>query len=114
MRSNCVGASSSRQEASRAARTDAYASLAGGVGVKLASDVDLPPHAWFFAEDQGRYLIAVSRDEVDAALAEAAAAGVAASYIGKVEGDHVVLGDRSVPLAEARAAHELGFSRMME
>jgi phosphoribosylformylglycinamidine synthase subunit PurL len=87
--------------------------LAGGVGVKLASDVDLPQHAWFFGEDQGRYLVAVSRDDAEAMLAEADKAGVPATHVGKVEGDRVVLGNHSVGLAEARAAHELGFARMM-
>jgi len=87
--------------------------LAGGVGVKLASDVDLPQHAWFFGEDQGRYLVAVSRDDAEAMLAEADKAGVPATHVGEVEGDRVVLGNHSVGLAEARAAHELGFARMM-
>ena len=44
-------------------------------------------------------------------LREAQAAGVPATHVGKVEGDRVVLGNHSVPLAAARSAHELGFSR---
>ncbi len=87
--------------------------LAGGIGVKLASDVDLPQHAWFFGEDQGRYLIAAPRAQVADVLREAQDADVPATHVGKVEGDRVVLGNHSVPLAEARSAHELGFARMM-
>ncbi|MEM7270783.1 MAG: phosphoribosylformylglycinamidine synthase subunit PurL, partial [Pseudomonadota bacterium] len=87
--------------------------IAAGVGVKLASDVNMAPHHWFFGEDQARYLIAVDRDRIDDALAAAAQSSVPAQHIGKVEGDRIVLGNRSVTLAAARAAFELGFGQMM-
>lgn len=87
--------------------------LASGCGVKLASDPKLPANAWFFGEDQGRYLVSVTSANMAAVLQGATAAGVKAQHIGKVEGDRIVLGDRSIDLAAARAAHEMGFSAMM-
>ncbi|MGB0853958.1 MAG: phosphoribosylformylglycinamidine synthase subunit PurL [Pikeienuella sp.] len=93
--------------------TAAEMALASGHGVKLASDPTLPSHAWFFGEDQGRYLVACPVDAVSKVIAAADAAGVPAEHIGKVEGDRIVLGDRSTSLAAARAAHEGGFARMM-
>ena len=54
--------------------------LAGGVGVKLASDVDLPQHGWFFGEDQARYLVACAFDQAEDAQAHMAKGG----HIGKI------------------------------
>ncbi|QIE54167.1 phosphoribosylformylglycinamidine synthase subunit PurL [Pikeienuella piscinae] len=87
--------------------------LAGDVGVKLLSDPETPLHEWFFGEDQARYLLACGRDSLEALLDTAADSGVPARHVGKVEGDRIVIGDRAVALAEARAAHEGALPRMM-
>ena len=36
--------------------------LAGGVGVEIVSEAEMDPAAWFFGEDQGRYLLACAPD----------------------------------------------------
>jgi phosphoribosylformylglycinamidine synthase len=85
--------------------------LAGGTGVALEADDALSPAAWFFGEDQGRYLLATGDPE--ALLARARAGGVPARAVGRTGGDTVRLGGSAVALEELRAAHEGGFPRLM-
>ena len=67
--------------------------------------------AWFFGEDQARYLVACAPDGVSAVLA--AAGAVPARRIGAMGGDAVALGASRAPLAALRAAHAGGFARLM-
>ncbi|MEM8755027.1 MAG: AIR synthase-related protein, partial [Pseudomonadota bacterium] len=87
--------------------------LAADVGVKLVSDIDMHEAAWFFGEDQGRYLLSVPRASLDDALSAIATAGVPARHVGKVEGDLIVLADMTVPLATLREAHEAAIPALM-
>jgi phosphoribosylformylglycinamidine synthase len=86
--------------------------LAADQGVQLEADAELPATAWFFGEDQGRYLVGC----VDAAavLARAADAGVPAREVGRVGGSEVALGGAAVALAALRAAHEGALPRLMD
>ncbi|MDQ7077325.1 MAG: phosphoribosylformylglycinamidine synthase subunit PurL [Robiginitomaculum sp.] len=72
--------------------------LASRCGVHLMASDTLSDAAWFFGEDQGRYLIAVKTGAVDALLDQAQQAGVDAKVVGTMEGLDVVLGD-AMPLA---------------
>jgi phosphoribosylformylglycinamidine synthase len=85
--------------------------LAGDCGVRIDADPALPAAAWFFGEDQARYLLACA--DPAPALAAAARAGVPARVAGEAGGDAVRLGEASLPLATLRAAHREGFARMM-
>jgi phosphoribosylformylglycinamidine synthase len=85
--------------------------LASGVGVTIEADPSLPPLAWFFGEDQARYLVACA--DPAPVLAAATSAGVPARVVGRAGGDALALGGESVPLATLRAAHQGGFARMM-
>ena len=87
--------------------------LAGNVGVKLMSHETMAEAAWFFGEDQARYLLAVPQGQSATLIEAAKAAGVPATVIGKAEGDQIVLGRRPVALADARATHEGGFTKVM-
>ncbi|MCQ4161013.1 phosphoribosylformylglycinamidine synthase subunit PurL [Roseomonas sp. GC11] len=80
--------------------------MEGGVGATLeAAPAGLPAHAFWFGEDQGRYVVA-TRDAA-ALLAAAAAAGVPARKLGRSGGkDLVVAGGVTISVAELRAAHE--------
>ena len=84
--------------------------LAAGCGVVLGdgsgdgADADL---AYFFGEDQGRYVLA-TRDP-DALIKLARTAGVVAEAIGIVGGDVITLGRVSVDFAEVKSAFETGF-----
>ncbi|WP_339950353.1 phosphoribosylformylglycinamidine synthase subunit PurL [uncultured Albimonas sp.] len=88
--------------------------LASGCGATVAgAPKGLTPGAWFFGEDQGRYLLACPAKSAMAAMDAAAKAGVPARQVGTLEGDAVILGGASAPLATLREAHEGGFARMM-
>jgi phosphoribosylformylglycinamidine synthase subunit PurL len=80
--------------------------MAGGRGAALdPPPPDLPAHAWLFGEDQGRYL--VETGDPEAALREAAAAGVAARRIGTVDGAALTLpGAGAISVAQLKAANE--------
>ncbi|MBU3001172.1 phosphoribosylformylglycinamidine synthase subunit PurL [Roseovarius nubinhibens] len=64
-----------------------------------------------FGEDQARYLLAVSPDQL-AALQEAAqAADVPLTQVGSFGGDQIALGSASVPLAELATLYRTSFGR---
>ena len=94
--------------------TVAEMAMASGTGATLAApSVTLPPHAAWFGEDQGRYVLAV-RDGA-ALLAEAAAAGVPATRIGRSGGGDLVLPDgSSISVASLVAAHEATLPALMD
>ncbi len=89
--------------------------LAGGRGAALEAAPDnLPAHALWFGEDQGRYVVAASPDKADAIHKAAALAKVPVRLIGKVGGDALTLpGEAPLPLAALRSAHEDWLPRFM-
>jgi phosphoribosylformylglycinamidine synthase len=94
----------------------AVAEMAMGSGVGatlLAPPAGGAPHAFWFGEDQGRYVLAVP----DAApvLAAAAAAGVPAARLGRSGGGDLVLPDgSSISVDALRQAHEATLPALME
>jgi phosphoribosylformylglycinamidine synthase len=86
--------------------------LAGNTGIALDADATLPHSAWFFGEDQARYLVACP----DAApvLALAAESGVPARTVGRAGGTDVALGASRVSLAALRAAHETSLAHLID
>ncbi|MGM0584512.1 MAG: phosphoribosylformylglycinamidine synthase subunit PurL [Pseudomonadota bacterium] len=88
--------------------------LASGCGAALAGPPEgMSPAAWFFGEDQARFLIAVAPEDAEAALEAARKAGVPARSAGALGGEAVMLGEASLALADLRDAHEGGFAAMM-
>ncbi len=85
--------------------------LAGGTGLTLDADPTLAAAAWFFGEDQARYLLATT--DPDAVIARAQAAAVPTRAVGRTGGDTVRLGTSEVPLATLREAHERALPRLM-
>ncbi|HLG45673.1 MAG TPA: phosphoribosylformylglycinamidine synthase subunit PurL [Reyranella sp.] len=81
--------------------------LAGGTGVTVRqpAGTGIPSHAFFYGEDQARYLIASgSGDDI---LEAARKAGVPAVLLGYSGGAQLIVeGLVSLPLAEIRQAHE--------
>ncbi|PHS27648.1 MAG: phosphoribosylformylglycinamidine synthase II [Robiginitomaculum sp.] len=67
--------------------------LASKCGVELCAHNALPAAAWFFGEDQGRYLLAVTAEQTDSILALAKGAGMTAMPVGRMQGTAVTLGD---------------------
>ncbi len=88
--------------------------LAGDVGVHLARLVPgVEPHAWWFGEDQGRYVLAVA--DAAAVMLAADAAGVPVARLGAAMGSRITLADGSfVELAALRAEHERFFPGWMD
>ncbi|MDR3475766.1 MAG: phosphoribosylformylglycinamidine synthase subunit PurL [Devosia sp.] len=89
--------------------------IASGIGATVNQLNDLDPIPVFFGEDQGRYLVTIRREDLEAVLEEAGAPGVFAPWIGTTGGDALTLGDaRAVSVAELKAAHEGWFPRYMQ
>lgn len=87
--------------------------LAGDLGV--AVDTGAAPSApWLFGEDQGRYVVTCSVDQVADVIADLKAAGVGARQIGTTGRDSVsVAGGGEVPLKTLRDLHEGWFPSYM-
>jgi phosphoribosylformylglycinamidine synthase len=94
--------------------TVAEMAIGAGFGATLqAPPPGIPPHAFWFGEDQGRYVLAVA--DGAAALAAAGAAGVPAILLGRSGGGDLVLpGGSSISVARLAAAHEATLPALME
>jgi len=68
--------------------------LACGRGLNLSTPVKQRKAAFWFGEDQGRYLVAAAPAAADTLLLKAAMAGVQASKIGRFGGPDVLLDER--------------------
>ena len=67
--------------------------MASGIGATLdAPPDDIPAHAYWFGEDQARYIVTVPAARADAVLARARDASVLVSRIGTTGGDALKLG----------------------
>ncbi len=79
--------------------------IAGGIGASVESLG--PEHAFFFGEDQGRYVLTAPPAETAAIIAEAERAGVPLLRLGVTGGDSLKLGGAPpIALSKLRQAHE--------
>ncbi|HET8997825.1 MAG TPA: AIR synthase-related protein, partial [Acetobacteraceae bacterium] len=80
--------------------------MAGSTGIRVFTHPrDIPGHAFWFGEDQGRYVIAVP--DAAAVVRAADAVGVPAMRIGTSGGQDLTLPDGgTISVAALRAAHE--------
>jgi phosphoribosylformylglycinamidine synthase len=88
--------------------------LAGSVGVTIDAGAGLDAAAWFFGEDQGRYLLAARPADVGRLSERAAAAGVALRVVGRAGGAAVTLGGRAVGLEALAERHANGLPRLLD
>jgi len=87
--------------------------LGGRMGATLTAFDDIAPHAFWFGEDQARYVLAVAN--ADALLTTANAAAVPAILLGHTGGGDLTLpGGVAISLDSLRAAHERFFPAWME
>ncbi|MFC0409703.1 phosphoribosylformylglycinamidine synthase subunit PurL [Roseomonas elaeocarpi] len=88
--------------------------MAGNTGLRLRDVAgSTPAHAYWFGEDQGRYILA-TRDPA-ALTAAAQAAGIPATILGETGGDTLVLPDgAAISVASLRDANEATLPRLME
>jgi len=81
--------------------------MASGIGARLERATDLPPHAFWFGEDQGRYVVTARRGAVAALTARARDAGASLCSLGVTAGDALTLpGERPMLVANLRARFE--------
>jgi phosphoribosylformylglycinamidine synthase len=94
--------------------TVAEMAMETGIGATLAAAPSgLPAHAFWFGEDQARYVVAVP--DGAAFIAAATAAGVPATALGRSGGGDLVLAPgRSISVAALRDAHEATLPALME
>jgi phosphoribosylformylglycinamidine synthase II len=90
--------------------------MAGNIGAKLdAPPTSIVPHAWWFGEDQARYVVTVTEDQVESILAKTGAVGVPCVRIGTTGGDAIaVAGELAVPIKKLAEAFERWFPAYMK
>ena len=89
--------------------------LAGDRGARIDRLPEGPTHASLFGEDQGRYLITVAPEKLDAAKLRIALAVGIPLEIGVVAGDALILpGEAPILLSELRRAHEAPLPAYMD
>ena len=80
--------------------------IASGIGADL-DRAPLAPHAFWFGEDQARYVVAVKPSLAERTLARARAAGVPARQLGITGGDALtVQGERPILVTVLRERFE--------
>jgi phosphoribosylformylglycinamidine synthase len=72
--------------------------MASGIGARLyGAPVTMPPHAFWFGEDQARYVVTVPPDQAEAVILRARTAGVTVRRLGQTGGDTLTLpGERPI------------------
>jgi phosphoribosylformylglycinamidine synthase len=95
--------------------TIAEMALAGGIGVQLFPyEGKLPPHAAWFGEDQGRYVVAAAPEFAEEIIERARLLALPARVVGRAGGDALALKDEAaLPLEDLRRAHEGWLPRYM-
>jgi phosphoribosylformylglycinamidine synthase subunit PurL len=80
--------------------------MASGIGATLTA-APAPAHAFWFGEDQARYLVTAPAAQADAVIAALKKAGVAAARIGATGGKALTLpGEQPMPVATLRERFE--------
>jgi phosphoribosylformylglycinamidine synthase len=89
--------------------------MASGIGVTLeARPKESPDHAFWFGEDQARYVLTVREDDRAEIEAQAKAAQVQIRYLGTTGGTDLTLkGAGAISVDELKSAHEAFFPRLM-
>ncbi len=90
--------------------------MAGNLGATLRAPEksSVPTHAFWFGEDQARYVATVAMGSADRFLAEARKAGVPVTVLGETGGGALTLVDAgTISVASLREAHEALFPDLM-
>ncbi|RDV05246.1 phosphoribosylformylglycinamidine synthase subunit PurL [Undibacter mobilis] len=82
--------------------------MASGIGAKLdAAPDDVPAHAYWFGEDQARYIVTVPAQAVELVMVRARKASVLVSRIGTTGGDKIAVeGQRALAVADLNERSE--------
>ena len=89
--------------------------MASGIGAQLlAAPASIVPHAYWYGEDQARYIVTVPGQDAGLVLAKMKGAGVPCARIGTTGGDAIVVaGETPVAIAALKAGFEGWFPAYM-
>jgi phosphoribosylformylglycinamidine synthase len=89
--------------------------MAGNIGAKLdVAAASIVPHAWWFGEDQARYVVTVADDQVEGILAKTGAVGVPCVRIGTTGGDALAIaGEQAIAVTKLSQTFEHWFPAYM-
>ena len=89
--------------------------MASGIGAELlAAPGSIVPHAWWFGEDQARYIVTVPAEQAGLVLAKMKGAGVPCARIGTTGGETIAIaGEAPVSIASLKAGFEGWFPAYM-
>ena len=89
--------------------------MASGIGADLlARPKESPDHAFWFGEDQARYVLTVRQADVQVLELQAKEMGIAFRYLGKTGGTDLTLaGAGAISVSELKSAHEAFFPKLM-
>src|SRR6266704_1906244 len=89
--------------------------MASGIGAELlAAPGSIVPHAWWFGEDQARYIVTVAAEQAGLVLAKMKGAGVPSLRIGTTGGETIAIaGEAPVSIASVKAGFEGWFPAYM-
>jgi phosphoribosylformylglycinamidine synthase len=89
--------------------------MAGGIGAQLlAAPAAIVPHAYWFGEDQARYLVTVRAEEAGRVLAKMKGADVPCVRIGTTGGETIAIaGETPIPVTSLKAGFEGWFPAYM-
>ena len=80
--------------------------LASNCGIRLKNPTPLPDHVAAFAEDQGRYLIAFDKINIDFIVDAAAQSNIDLVMIGEAVGDKIEWGSNSISVKALQTLYE--------
>jgi phosphoribosylformylglycinamidine (FGAM) synthase-like enzyme len=89
--------------------------MAGGIGAQLsAAPGSIVPHAFWFGEDQARYIVTVPAEQAGRVLAKMKGCGVPCARIGTTGGDAIAIaGETPVSIESLKAGFEGWFPAYM-
>jgi len=89
--------------------------IASGIGAQLlTAPASIVPHAWWFGEDQARYIVTVRAEDAGLVLAKMKGADVPCVRIGTTGGDTIAIsGEAPVSIAALKAGFEGWFPAYM-
>jgi phosphoribosylformylglycinamidine synthase len=89
--------------------------IASGIGAQLlAAPGSIVPQAWWFGEDQARYIVTVTESDASLVLAKMRGAGVPCARIGTTGGEVIAIaGEASIPVDALKTRFESWFPGYM-
>src|SRR5258708_410551 len=112
-----AGTATAAHDASDGVQLTALAemAMASGIGAQLfAAPGQIVPHAWWFGEDQGRYIVTVPAEQAGLVLAKMKGADVPCIRIGTTGGDTIpIAGAAPGSVKSPKAGFEGGFPAYM-